>query len=56
MPRRGHKERIKVDRVDRDKMDRKSVPGVICQVTEQNNYRIVCNGGVLKDCLKYAIF
>ena len=43
--------RIKVDRVDRGKMDHKSVPGVVCQVTEHNNYRIVCKGGVLKDCL-----
>jgi hypothetical protein len=32
-------------------MDHKSVPGVVCQVTEHNNYRIVCKGSVLKDCL-----
>jgi hypothetical protein len=48
--------RIKVDRVDRGKMDHKSVPGVVCQVTEHNNYRIVCKGVVLKDCLMLKRF
>jgi hypothetical protein len=43
--------RVKVDPVDRGKLDHKSVPGVICEVTEHNNYRIVCKGGVLRDCL-----
>jgi hypothetical protein len=43
--------RIKVDRVDRGKLDPHSVPGVVCEVTEHDNYRIACNGGVLKDCL-----
>ena len=43
--------RVKVDKVDRGKLDHKSVPGVICEVTEHGNYRIVCKGGVLKDCL-----
>ena len=42
---------IKVDRVDRGKLDPHSVPGVVCEVTEHDNYRIACNGGVLKDCL-----
>lgn len=48
--------RIRVDRVDRGKMDHKSVPGVICEVTEHSNYRIVCKGGVLKDCLMATRF
>jgi hypothetical protein len=43
--------RVRVDKVDRGKLDHKSVPGVICEVTEHGNYRIVCKGGVLKDCL-----
>jgi hypothetical protein len=42
---------IKVDRVDRGKMDHKSVLGVFCEVTEYSTYRIVCKGGVLEDCL-----
>ena len=37
-------------------MDHKSVPGVVCQVTEHNNYRIVCKGGMLKDCLMRTRF
>ncbi len=37
--------------MDRGKLDHKSVPGVICEVTEHGNYRIACKGGVLKDCL-----
>jgi hypothetical protein len=32
------------------------VPGVVCQVTEHNNHRIVCTGGVLKDCLIFTRF
>jgi hypothetical protein len=43
--------RVKVDKVDRGKLDHKSVPGVICEVTEHGNYQIVCKGSVLKDCL-----
>ncbi len=35
----------------RGKLDHKSVPGVICEVTEPDNYRIVYKDGVLKDCL-----
>jgi hypothetical protein len=42
---------IKVDKVDRGKLDCHSVPGVVCEVTEHDNYCIACNGGVLKDCL-----
>ncbi len=41
---------VRVDKVDRGKLDHKSVPGVIVEVTEYN-YRITCKGGVLKDCL-----
>ncbi len=37
--------------MDRGKLDHKSVPGVIVEVTEHDNYRIACKGGVLKDCL-----
>ncbi len=37
-------------------MEHKSVPGVVCQITEHNNYRIVCNGGVLKDSLMSTRF
>ncbi len=37
--------------MDRGKLDHKSVPGVICEVTEHGSYRIVCKRGVLKDCL-----
>jgi hypothetical protein len=37
--------------VNRGKLDCKSVPGVIVEVTEHDNYRISCKGGVLKDCL-----
>jgi hypothetical protein len=48
--------RIKVDRVDRGKMDHKSVPGIVCQVTKQNNYRILSKGSVLKDCLMSTRF
>jgi len=43
--------RVKVDKADRGKLDHKSVPGVIVEVTEHNNYRIVCKGGTLKECL-----
>ncbi len=43
--------RVKVDKVDRGKMDHKSVPGVIVEVTKHDNYRIACKGGVLKECL-----
>jgi hypothetical protein len=42
---------VKVDKVDRGKLHHKSVPGVICEVTEHGNYKIACKGGVLKDCL-----
>ncbi len=34
--------------MERSKLDHKSVPGIICQVTKHNNYRIVCEGGALK--------
>ena len=37
--------------MDRGKLDHKSVPGVICEVTEHGNYHIACKGSVLKDCL-----
>ncbi len=37
--------------MDRGKLDHKSVPGVICEVTDNGYYRIVFKGGVLKDCL-----
>ncbi len=47
---------IKVDRVDRGKLDPHSVPGVVCEVTEHDNYHIACNGGVLKDCLPWGRF
>ncbi len=43
--------RVKVDKVDRGKMDHKSVPGVIVEVTKHDNYRIACKGGVLKECM-----
>ncbi len=43
--------RVRVDKVDRGKLEHKSVPGVIAEVTEHDNYRIACKGGVLKDCL-----
>ena len=43
--------RVKVDKVDRGKLDHKSVPGVIVEVTEHDNYRIACKGGTLKECL-----
>jgi hypothetical protein len=43
--------RVKVDKVDRGKLDHHSVPGVIVQVTDHDNYRIACKGGVLKECL-----
>jgi len=43
--------RVKVDKVDRGKLDHRSVPGVIVEVTEHDNYRIVCKGGLLRDCL-----
>ena len=43
--------RIKVDKVDRGKLDHKSVPGEICEVTENGNYQILCKCGLLKDCL-----
>ncbi len=42
--------RVRVDKVNRRKLDHKSVLGVIVEVTEYN-YRITCLGGVLKDCL-----
>jgi hypothetical protein len=42
---------VKVDNVDRGKLHHKSVPGVIVEVTEHDNYRIACKGGVLKDFL-----
>jgi hypothetical protein len=45
-----------VDSVDRGKLDQKSIPGVICEVTEHNNYRIVCKGDVLMDCLMHQRF
>ncbi len=38
------------------KVDPHSVPGVVCEVTEHDNYRIACNGGVLKDCLARGPF
>jgi hypothetical protein len=47
---------IKVVKVDRGKLDPRSVPGVVCEVTEHDNYRIACNGGVLKDCLAWGWF
>jgi hypothetical protein len=50
-PKVGTLVRVKVDKVDRGKLNHKSVPGVVCEVTEHGNYRIVCKGGVLKDCL-----
>jgi hypothetical protein len=37
--------------VDRGKLDHNSVPGIIVEVIEHENYRIVCKGGVLKECL-----
>ncbi len=40
----------------RGKLDHKSVPGVICEVPEHGNYRMVCKGGVLKDCLMAQCF
>jgi hypothetical protein len=42
---------IKVDKVDRGKLDHRSVPGIIVEVTKHDNYRIVCKGGLLRDCL-----
>ena len=47
---------IKVDKVDRGKLDPHSVPEVVCEVTEDDKYRIACNGGVLKDCLAWEWF
>jgi hypothetical protein len=43
--------RVKVDKVDRGKLHHKSIPGVIVEVTEHDNYRIACKGGTLKECL-----
>ncbi len=37
--------------MERGKLDHKSVPGVIVEITEHGNYRIACKGGVLKDGL-----
>ncbi len=37
--------------MDRGKLDHKSVPRVIVELTEHDNYIIACKGGVLKDCL-----
>ncbi len=45
-----------MDKVDRGRLDPHSVPGVVCEVTEHDNYRIACNGGVLKDCLAHGRF
>jgi hypothetical protein len=42
--------------VDRGKLDHKSVPGIICQVKELKNYRILFKGGVLKDYLMLQRF
>jgi hypothetical protein len=42
---------IKLDNVDRGNLDHKSVPGVACEVREQDNYRIVCKDNMLKDSL-----
>jgi hypothetical protein len=50
-PKVGALVRVIVDKVDRGKINHKSVPGVICVVTEHGNNQIVCKGGVLKDCL-----
>ncbi len=38
-------------KVDRGKLDHKTVPRVIVEVTEHDNYRIACKNGVLKDFL-----
>jgi hypothetical protein len=43
--------RVKVDKVDCGKLDHKSIPRVIMEVMQHDNYRIACKGGVLKDCL-----
>jgi hypothetical protein len=48
--------RVKVDKEDRGKLDHKSVPGVIVEVTKHDNYRIACKGGLLKDCLGAQLF
>lgn len=43
--------KVSVNKVDRGKTDPLHVPGVVVAVTDHNNYRIACKGGILKDCL-----
>ena len=46
--------RVPVDRVDRGKIDISTVPGVVCEVTEHNMYRIAVKGGVLQNVYNRA--
>jgi hypothetical protein len=34
--------RVNVDKVDRGEPDHKSVPGIIFEISEHDNYRIAC--------------
>ena len=37
-------------------MDHRSIPGLICEATEHDQYRIVCAAGVLKSTLHRGAF
>jgi hypothetical protein len=45
---------VSIDKVDKCKMDGKRVPGVVVEITEHNNYRVVCKGGVFRQCYSRA--
>ena len=39
---------LKIDKVDRNKIDNRRLTCVVVELTEQGQYRLVCKGGVLE--------